>query len=129
MKLEPLAQYLKDQDIAIPGTDLFIYEMPSSVKVGILILTSLSGTNINYELPDYRKTTFQVIVRHTDHVKGRELAELVSSGLTMSGATLEGMSVNYIRPKHEPVVYPVSEGDFLEFSVNFDANFCYNQTT
>lgn len=123
MNLAPLAEYLELEDIAVAGKDLFLYQMPSTVSVGILLLTPLSGTEIDYYLPGYRKTTFQVIVRHTDHVEGQALAELISATLTLANKQLTNMNVNYIRPKHEPVVYPVSEGDFLEFSVNYDANY------
>jgi len=123
MKIEPLAEYLESEGIAKAGKDLFAYYMPDSVSEGILLISSLEGTPIDTELPGYRKTGFQVIIRHDDHVKGRALADQVSSALTMSNTTLTDMYVNYIRPRHEPVVFPSSEGDFLEFSVNYDANY------
>tara|TARA_R110000851_G_C13102760_1_gene569250 strand:- start:33162 stop:33545 length:384 start_codon:yes stop_codon:yes gene_type:complete len=122
MKLEPIAQHLVTEDVAEQGVDLFIYNMPSGVEIGILLISSLSGTEIDYELPGFKRTSFQAIVRHTEFVEGRELADLVSSTLTLkNGTMLDNLLVRYIRPRHEPVVYPVSEGDYLEFSINFDA--------
>ena len=123
MILEAVAEFLKSERVAVGGKDLFIHEMPSKVSIGVLLLTPLSGTTINHELPKYRTAGFQVIVRHTDHVNGRLLVDQVMASLTMANVTLGGLKVNFIRPKHEPVVYPTSEGDFLEFSVNYDANY------
>ena len=123
MKMDSLAQKISDDGLATPGVNLFIHKMPSKVESGILLLNKLSGTPIDFELPGYRRTGFQVIVRHTDYTAGIELMENVVSSLTIKGGeTLLGdMHVKHILPKHEPVVFPVSEGDFLEISVNFDA--------
>lgn len=128
MKLDALAQILIDEGIATAGVDLFIHKMPSNIKVGVLLLNKLSGTPIDFELPGYRRTGFQVIVRHTDYAQGIMLANNVSTALTFKGveSTLGDMLIKHILPKHEPVVFPVSEGDFLEISVNFDAVYIQN---
>lgn len=122
MNLEAIANYLVTQGVGISGQSLFVYRMPPAINEGILLISDLKGTEIDYELPGFKRTTFQAIVRHTEHVAGRALADLVSSTLTLeNGFVLSNLLVRYIRPRHEPVMYPVSEGDYLEFSVNFDA--------
>lgn len=122
MKLEPIAQHLVTEDVAEGGVDLFVYRMPAQIKQGILLIGDLGGTEIDHELPGYKRTSFQAIIRHTELVEGMELANLVLKTLTLSDNTiLDNLLFRYVLPRHEPVVYPVSEGDYLEFSVNFDA--------
>lgn len=122
MKIEPVAEYIEDEGIAFAGTDLFAYHMPEDVEEGVLLLPPLTGEKIDYELPDYRTSSFQIIVRHKSHAKGVALAEMIMSLLTLSNSTvLNGLSVKYMRPRHEPVVFPSSKGDYLEISVNYDA--------
>ena len=128
MNLQELANYLSDGGIVTQGKDLFIHNMPAKVDSGVLLRGKLTGTPINHELPGYRRTGFQAVIRHTDYKEGFELAETVSSELTFKGGdtVLGSIVVKHILPKHEPVVFPVSEGDFLEFSVNFDAVYIQN---
>lgn len=119
--LEALAQLLQDTGLGVQGENIFVHMMPSSVSQGILLLSPLSGVPIDHELPGYRKTSFQAIVRHTSHASGKALAEQMSNALSLVNTTLSGYDVKFILPRHEPVVFPVSEGDFLEISVNFEA--------
>ena len=121
MNLESIAEYLNAQGLGVPGQTVFVHKMPAEVKEGILLLSSLSGTQIDYELPKYRKTKFQAIVRHTNHIGGKELSKQVMNALTLYNHNLTGMKVKRIRPRHEPIVFPVSKGNLLEFSVNYDA--------
>ena len=121
MNLKPIAEYLESQGLGTGGRDLFVNYMPEDVQQGILLMNKLSGTPIDWELPGYRRSGFQLIVRHTDDEAGLLMAEQLSDALTLTNTTLTGMLVKVIRPKHEPVVYPVSKGDYLEISVNFEA--------
>ncbi|NQZ53219.1 MAG: hypothetical protein HRT93_03085 [Piscirickettsiaceae bacterium] len=121
MKLEPIAGYLESKGIAFAGEDLFADHMPENVEEGVLLVSPLIGEQIDYDLPNYRKTSFQVIVRHTDRKKGVALAEMVMEALTLGNTdALTGISVKYMRPRHEPVIFPSSKGDYLEISVNYD---------
>lgn len=119
--LEALAQLLENAGLGVQGESIFVHMMPSTVGQGVLLLGPLSGTPIDHELPNYRKTHFQAIVRHKSYSSGKALAEAVSNALTLINTTLPGYNVKFILPRHEPVVFPVSEGDFLEISVNFEA--------
>lgn len=128
MDLESIAQHLSAADVGvrIEGFDrnIFIHQMPSIVKRGVLIRGPQSAVMIDHELPGYFKTSFQVIVRSDDHRRGQELAEAVSNALTIRLEQMIGqMKVRQIYPKHLPLVYPTSEGDRLEWSINFFAAF------
>lgn len=122
MKLEPIAEFLEDEGIGTAGKDLFVYHMPEGVSEGVLLVSPLSGEKIDYELPNYRVSKFQVIVRHSSYREGVALAVMVMNAITLSNTdVLNGIFVKYMRPRHEPVVFPSSKGDNLEISVNYDA--------
>lgn len=120
MNVTGIAQYLQDQGWGTIGSSVFVYNMPESVREGILVLGPESGTRIDHYLPDFRKTSFQLIFRASDHGSGEEFAHRVSKSLTGDEIQMQGMYVKRIHPRHEPIVFPSSKGDLLEFSVNFD---------
>ena len=104
--------------------DIFVHSMPERVSEAMLLKDSMFGTEIDHELPDYFDTEFQIIVRAKEHAEGEDRAKAVSTALTVLNQAVGTLNVNYIRPRHVPMVFPVSEGDYLEWLVTFDANFC-----
>lgn len=127
MDLLPIGKYLNDANLGLylEGREksIYLYQMPSVVPSGVLIKGPELGTPIDHELIGFHRTDFQVIVRHSDYQKGSSLAGKVSAALNLMEARLGNMHFLYVRPRHLPIVYPVSEGGLSEFSVNFDA--CY----
>lgn len=125
MDLKPLIDKLAADGFGTFGTDLFIFQMPPAPRQAILLRERLQGTPINHELPGYFRTIFQMVVRHASYVDGMALAKQVSAALTVrqEGTAIGPLTVNYIRAQTEPVGFPVSEGNLIEFSVFFDA--CY----
>ncbi len=126
MRLEDIAEYLVSLDIGLKTRDseknLFVNYMGPKIPKGVLIRESYMGTPINHYLPDYFRTSFQIIVRDSDYVEGRRKADMILESLTVKQSrTIGTMSVRQILPRHEPLVYPVSEGNRLEWSMNFDA--------
>lgn len=124
MDIKTVAEYLASQTDLVfegPNKDLFIYSMPETVRRGVLLGEEYAGTPIDHELPKYFRTGFQVVIRHEDPVKGRELADEVSDVLTFRGKLIGTLNVRHILPRHQPLVYPVSQGDLFEWSINFDA--------
>ena len=106
----------------IEGETLFQHGMPETVEFGALVRDNYpGGSKIDHELPGFRKFRFQVIVRAKDYLQGRALAQKVSSALTMGETEIPGAFVRYIRPRHDPISYPLSRGGVVEFSTNFDA--------
>lgn len=123
MNLLPLATELQAKKIGTMGKTVFINMLPIDVPLGVLLRNSLSGTEIDYELPGYFRTDFQVIVRAGSYQAGEALMEKVFNALTFSDRQLGDMHFNYMRPRTEPVVFPLSEGNLLEFSAYFDVSF------
>jgi hypothetical protein len=121
VKLDSVAEYLAAQGLGVIGTSLFMHSMPEKVKQGVLLLSGLGGTKIDPYLPGFYRAKFQVIVRHQDHQQGVALADQVKDALTLRQVQMTGAKFHFIQPIHEPVVFPVSKGDNLEISINFDA--------
>lgn len=117
---EAVASHLQAQGVGVIGQDIFAGFMPERVKQGILILTPLQGIPIDFELPGYRRGSFQVVVRDTERQRCLTKANEVSNALNMDETTIDTVLFRYVRAKHDPVVYPMSKGNLLEGSVNFE---------
>jgi|SaaInlStandDraft_7_1057024.scaffolds.fasta_scaffold36118_4 hypothetical protein len=126
MNALPFANYIQSNGIGTVGRDIFLYNMPDSINVGILFTSSLSGTKIDHELPNYRKRNFQIIVRSDNYVDGLAISESIMGVLDFANTDVDNYFVKFVRPRTEPVVYPVSEGDYIEFSLNFETVFIIN---
>lgn len=122
MNLEAIAARLEAQSLGVRGTSIYIHFMPADAT-GILLRDPTSGTKIDYELPGYRKTSFQLIVRNKAFVEGKTLINAAAAALTLGEALLPNMAIKYMRPTHEPISFPLSAGNNNEFVVNIDA--CY----
>ena len=123
MDMMPIANKLQAMNLGEKGKTLFINFMPMECKDGILLRSPLNGTDIDFELPGYYKTTFNVIVRGHDYAIAAAKMQSVMTALCFFETPLEGVHYKYVRPKSLPVTFPVSEGNFYEIQVSFDANF------
>lgn len=123
MFLKTIADYAVTQGAGVIGKTLFAYNMPETANLAVLLRQPLVGAPIDYELPGYRKTKFQVVARckPTEIEQGRALIDGFVEKITLLRETvLSGYQIKFMRPRHDPVMYPISEGANLEFSVNFD---------
>ena len=125
MKLMPLLELLQMNGLGAAGTDLFLNMMPSTVTRATMLRESLTGTEINYELPEYYKTEFQVIVRSPDYEDGLRLINDVVKAMTLEEEVVEDMYFRYCRPKAQPVSFPISDGALIEYTVKMCA--CFNE--
>lgn len=119
MILKEMATILEENNIGTLGIDLFIYFMPFDVAVGILLLPRLSGELIDNDITGLRRGGFQVVVRTPDY--DDTLVNSIVPLLTIRGKVVKGLDIKYTLPKSEPVVYPATDGNNIEYSVNFDA--------
>ncbi len=119
--LDTLLAKLETDGLGTQGVDLFINNIPARVEEATALMSDLMP--IDPELPNYRKGRFQVVVRSRTHAAGYGRAQSVTAALTMENRALTGYKINYSRPQHEPFDFPRSEGNGLEFSVNFDVNY------
>lgn len=125
MNLLPLAERLQAAGLGTLGTSIFVNMMPTECESGVLLRQPLTGTRINYELPDYFKTRVQVIVRTRNFEPGSQLMKQVTAALLIQSDTQVGdMFIRYLRPVSKPVSFPVTLGNFIEFTVPMDV--CYN---
>lgn len=123
MNLMPLANIVEYSGLGVKGKSVFLNMMPMEAELAILLRSPLSGTKINYELPGYFQTEFQLIVRSHSYPEGETLIGQVMSALTMTETQVEDHYFKYSRPRTEAVAYPLSNGNLIEFSVAFDVTF------
>lgn len=122
MNLLPLVAHLEKVKIGTMGKTLYVNMLPIDVSNAVLLRNSLNGTEIDYELPGYFRTQFQAIVRAPSYPAGEALMAKLTTQLTFAEKVVGEYHFNYCRPRTEPVVFPLSEGNLLEFSVYFDAS-------
>tara|TARA_R110002074_G_scaffold5353_2_gene26349 strand:- start:499 stop:888 length:390 start_codon:yes stop_codon:yes gene_type:complete len=118
-----LAQVLNDAGLAkMEGRDrsVFIYQMPEDVRRGVLLRQPDGGDPIDFYMPGYYKTGFQVVVRYDDYQLGMKLALDVSEAFTIrQPLVLSGTRLQQVLPENKPFVFPISEGGLMEYSVHF----------
>lgn len=121
MKLEPVAEYLEVQNLGIRGQTLFVNQLPADLEPAVLLRDPFGGAEIQHELPGYRRASFQVIVRAKDYLEGQSLALSIAAALTLENASMTGLSIQFMRPRHDPFTFAPSPGNALEWVVNIDA--------
>lgn len=125
MNLAAIVTKIEALGLGQGGQDIFVDQMESSVVNGILVRTPLTGIDIDHELPNYYRGALQVIVRSAQHAPGKAKADALVSGLSIYETDLldsngKGMRMKRMLPKTLPIVYRRSDGNGIEFSVNFD---------
>jgi hypothetical protein len=106
----------------VPGKNLFVQRMPGTVDMGVLLLSSLLGINVDGEMIGMRDGKFQLVVRGpgTDFNAGDDLARRCATALSLrQSVQIDGFDIKVLRPLNDPHSYPISEGQKIEFSVNF----------
>lgn len=120
MNMLPFVEKLERLGLGEQGVTIFINAFPAKVETGILLRERLIGAAINHDLPGYIKFMMQVIVRAPTYDGAQTAAILAVKGLTQIGGDLGDYKVNYIRPHHVPVGYPISAGEQVEFNTDMD---------
>lgn len=121
MNLEPVANELERLGLGEVGRTIFINHYPAEVSEGILIRPRLIGAKIDHYLPGYLKFQFQLIARAPTHAQATTLCIQAAKGLTQRMTELGDWHVNYLRPQHVPVAYPISIGELVECNCDMDA--------
>lgn len=124
MNLEHLAKILETAQIGVANSDIYIDFMPATAKTGVLLRLPLTGVRTDWHLPNHYKTGVQAIVRAQKHATGSVIAAKVYKALTLTQKTAfanPAMIVQHLLPEHLPVVYPRSDGNGIEWSLNFRA--------
>lgn len=128
MNLTILSKKLQDAGLGVQGENLFLYELPGTVAEGIVIKSPLDGIKIDHELKGFFKAPIQIIVRASNHANGEQLSNKIAELLSTEQADVWSngsisILINYCRLESLPIRYPRSDGNGIEWSLNFD--FCY----
>jgi hypothetical protein len=125
MNVMPLVNRLEALKLGAKGETLFVNMLPAEARQAVLVRSPLNGTPINYELPGYYRANFTVIVRTpaAEYEKGLALMKKVTAALSVENLQVEDQFFNYVRPLTQPVVFPLSKGNLMEISAQFDANY------
>lgn len=118
--VKQIANMLYEGGFGSPGVDIFTNFMPYDA-VGILILPKMGGDAISQDTAGFRSGGFQVVTRVEDY--DDSLILRVSKALTVHNLTTDNFDIKFIVPRHEPICYPVTEGNNIEYSVNFDTKY------
>lgn len=124
-----LAQKLQDDGVGTTigrERNIFIGTVPEFAEKAILLQDSELGTLIDQEIDGFYKTEFEVTIREKDYVSGEEKSLAVSESLKVLQSTIGSLYVYYVRPRHLPLSFPVSRGDYAEWLVTFDI--CFRTT-
>uniref|UniRef100_A0AAU6W111 Uncharacterized protein n=1 Tax=Pseudomonas phage Nican01 TaxID=3138540 RepID=A0AAU6W111_9CAUD len=123
MKLEEsIVATIQQAGLGQPGKTLFHTHMPASVNKGIMVMARVPVMIDPYT--GLRKGTFQVVVRAATIVEAHALAVQIMPVLTTEGAKRGEVRFLFIKPEHDPLVFPRTEGGQFEASVNY--NFAAN---
>ena len=124
-----LAQKLEDDGVGTTigrEKNIFISTVPEIASRAILLQDNELGTPIDHEIDTFYKTEFEVTVREKDYVSGEEKSLAVSESLNVLQSTIGSLFVYYVRPRHLPLSFPVSSGDYVEWLITFDI--CFRTT-
>jgi len=127
MNLQAISAHLERNRLGKQGSTLFVTEMPSTCKEGILLMDRYSGSVIDHELPGWRNTGFGMIVRSADYLRGRRLATQASGVLTIqTDVNMGEILMRQCLPYNDPRPYRRSEGGYWEFEVDVDCVYINN---
>lgn len=118
MNLYEIQSFLAAQGAGTIGVDLFAYHMPAVIDEGILVLSQVPSERDDI-IDNYYRGEFQVVVRSKDRENGRLRCKQIAGILDGERRVMGDTNYRFIRSMHEPMGYPRSEGNSLEFSVNF----------
>lgn len=82
------------------------------------MVTSQRPIGISTDVRDLRRGSFQVIARSATHEGARAAANSVIDAMP-TGGQIGDMLFRVLHPEHEPLLYPRSDGNSIEASVNF----------
>lgn len=115
--LDSIITLIQTNSLGVPGKTLFRDYMPSDIKSGTLVLARVA-----IEIDPYtglRKGSVQIVSRDKTPDLARKRASDIMKVVKLEDAVVAGVSFKFIRPKHEPIVFPRADGGLFEASVNY----------
>lgn len=115
--LKAIVNFIQAKGLGTPGVDLFYGHMPSEVSTGTLVLARVAIDNDPYTA--IKKGTFQIVTRAATGNLAHDKAAAIAKVLRFEGAEIGEVSFKFAYPKHEPIVFPRTDGGQYEASVNY----------
>lgn len=109
--------------VAITDQPVYMYHFPETELSGILLLHNMNGAKLDPNLPDLKKGKLQAIIRvsRNDFENGYALSkQVIAIFKAVKHIVIDGTLIHFIEPMSDPVPFPVSKGNFIEFSCNFE---------
>lgn len=131
MIYDVLEKKLFDANIGLSESNVFREYMPADIKSGVLIRSPLSGIKIDPNIPGWYKPRLQMIVRHHDIEAGINLAGQVVKAVRVEKSEIHEQTENgrvrvaIFTPEHLPIQFPRSDGNGIEWSINFTTAFAF----
>lgn len=107
----------------IDDQPVYMYRFPETELSGILLLHNMNGAKLDPNLPDLKKGKLQAIIRASknDFESGYALSKrVIATFKAVKRTTIDGVLIHFIEPMSDPIAFPVSKGNFIEFSCNFE---------
>ena len=115
--LQAILLHLESNGLGVRGKTLFRGYMPAEVEVGSVVLVRTTIDEDPYT--GIRKGSFQVVCRADTGDEAGDQAVAIKRVLRLKGVEIGGVRFKFIQPKHDPLVYPRSDGGQFEASVNY----------
>lgn len=125
MRLIGIANKLQAEGFGVVGQTIFCEMMPAAVKRGLLV-TAQMPIGRNVYVGEMRTGSFQIISRQLDDHEYEDptvILDSVIAAMSGQGIIIDDMNFRFIRPRTDPFVFPKSDGNIVEASVNFDILF------
>jgi len=101
----------------VQGVSLFHSHMPAGIASGVLVMT-----RVPIEVGLYtgmRNGTFQVVCRDVSIPLAHDKASEIIKAISSEGVRVGTVNFRFIKPQHEPLVFPRTEGAQFEAAVNY----------
>lgn len=123
MNLHPIRDYIAANTSLKVGETLFSYSIPADVDVGVLVVSEPAGNRVDHEIKGVFKGRYQIIVRDKDFDSGMLRANQLFTLLDLIETDMYEYVVTYSRPRNTPLPFARSDGDLIEFSINYDIRY------
>lgn len=119
-----IQDFIADNTDLVVGQTIFCRSMPAGVSRAVLVLLDHYDGEADQEIPGRYFQPYQLVVRDPDSsaglVRANELMVLLRREIPVE---LDTVKMINSRPRHLPLDYRRSDGDLIEWSLNFDAVF------
>lgn len=119
MNLQHVVDRLAAAGLGVPGVTLFRERMPMAVAEGLLVC-ELQPNTINPYVMGLKRGTFAVVARGSELDAIRARLQSATAELTVQGWIVDSTHYRHVTPRHDPFIYPRSDGDLYEGNVLFD---------